>query len=477
MTLKGIEINSTVASARRALACDKSVSPSLRAVVEVLITIIELLLERLGAPTSRTGHVPPSQDPRRVRGSKGDARSKRKPGGQPGHKGRTIERVANAEKVENLSIDRRTLPKGKRYTRVEDEVRQVIEITVCREVTEYRAEVLEDENGTRYVAEFPEGVTRPVQYGPGLKSQIVYFDMYQLLPLARIQDYFRDQVGVGLSQGTIWNTVVQAYEYLEPFERVAKEQLQVAAAAHFDETGINIGGKLHWLHSASNDHWTFCAPHKKRGAEAMDEIGVLPVFEGIACHDHWKAYFQYQQCVHVLCNAHHLRELEWVVEHEGKRWAKRMQRFLLDTDEMVTKAGGVLPEKHQQERERLYRAILRQADKECPAEEKRKVRRGRQKQSKERNLIERLLNFEEETLRFMRNPLAPFTNNQGERDIRMSKVQQKISGCFRSLEGAQIFCRIRSYLSSCQKNQIAPTEAISLLFQGKLSSVLRKLVK
>jgi transposase len=356
-------------------------------------------------------------------------------------------------------------------------VRQVIEITISRVVTEYRAEVLEDADGNRYVAEFPEGVTRPVQYGPGVKSQIVYFDTYQLLPLLRIQDYFRDQVGIGISQGTIWNTVLQACELLEPFERVAKEQLQGATAAHFDETGINIGGKLHWLHSASNDRWTFCAPHRKRGKEAMDEIGVLPVFQGIACHDHWKAYFQYEQCVHVLCNAHHLRELEWVVEHGGRSWAKRMQKFLLETDETVAKAGGAVSEKLQGERQRLYRGILRQADKECPPQTPKKATRGRPKQSKERNLIERLRDFENETLRFMTNPLAPFTNNQGERDIRMSKVQQKISGCFRSLQGAEAFCRIRSYLSTCQKNQIAPTEAIRCLFEGKLAALLRKLVK
>lgn len=474
MTLKGIQINESVSNAKRALDSDQSVSPSLRAIVEILITIIGLLLERTGSATSRTGHVPPSQDPRRPRGKERHSR-KRKPGGQRGHAGSTIERVANPDKVENLTIDRRTLPKGRKYKRVEDEVRQVVEITISREVIEYRAEVLEDESGTQYVAEFPEGVTRPVQYGPELKSQAVYFDSYQLLPIARIQDYFRDQVGIGISQGTIWNAVVQGYELLEPFERVAKQHLQTATAGHFDETGINIGGKLYWLHSASNDRWTLSAPHQKRGKEAMDAIGILPEFQGIACHDHWKAYFQYKQCTHVLCNAHHLRELEWIAEHEGKSWAHRMQKFLLETDEMVTKAGGALSKKAYEKRRRLYRSILRQADKGCPFEEKRSKSRGRQKQSKERNLIERLTEFEDETLRFISNPLAPFTNNQGERDIRMSKVQQKISGCFRSFQGAQVFCRIRSYLSTCQKNQIAPTEALSMLFHGKLHNVLKTL--
>jgi transposase len=176
-------------------------------------------------------------------------------------------------------------------------------------------------------------------------------------------------------------------------------------------------------------------------------------------------------------NAHHLRELEWVTQQEGKSWVKSMQQLLIDIDEMITKAGGALPETNQKERQKLYRAIVRQADKECPPEERKKARRGKQKQSKERNLIERLGDFEGEIRRFMCHPLAPFTNNQGERDIRMSKVQQKIRACFRSLEDACVLCRIRNYLSTCQKNHIAPTEASALLFQNKLSYVLQKLMQ
>jgi transposase len=478
MTLKGIEINRTIAEARRALEKDGSVGPGLRALFEVLITIIQLLLEKFVKPTSRNSHVAPSQDPNRPKDLQKKGLGKRKTGGQPGHEGSTIERVSNPDHIAPILIDRRTLPKGKCYRRCEDEVRQVIEITVSSEVTEYRAEVLVDEDGKQYVAEFPAEVTRPVQYGPRLKAQVVYLDIYQLLPLARIQDYFRDQVGIGISQGTIWNTVVQAHEMLAPFEQLAKERLQRAPSAHFDETGINIGGKLHWLHSASNDRWTLTAPHAKRGKEAMDAIGILPSFGGIACHDHWKAYFQYNQCLHVLCNAHHLRELEWVVEQHGHQWASRMQNFLLETNEMVRNTEkAALSELESKKRQRLYRGILRQADKECPPPKQSTSSGRREKKSKERNLIERLRAFETEALRFMKDPLAPFTNNQAERDIRMSKVQQKISGCFRSFEGAEIFCRIRSYLSTCQKNGIPPSDALARLFHGELPKILEKLAK
>jgi len=471
MTLKGIEVTKAIESAKLALSSGSSISPAFRSLVEVLILIIELLLDRTKLATSRTSHKPPSQDPHRARPKKSSSK-KRKSGGQPGHEGSTLEQVEDPDHVEEFLIDRRTLPRGKSYTRQEDEVRQVIEIRISREVTEYRAEVLKDEDGKQYVAEFPKGVTRPAQYGPGLKGQLVYHSTYQLLPYARVQSYFRDQAGIELSQGTIYNSCAEAYELLVPFEELAKEQLQGAAIGHFDETGININGKLHWLHSASNNLWTLSAPHQKRGKEAMDEIGILPKFLGTACHDHWKAYFRYK-CIHALCNAHHLRELEWVSEHEKRKWSRTMQKFLLKTNDLTTEAGGSLPMKVQAARRKRYRKILCEADIECPPEEittsTKKIKR-----SKEQNLILRLRDFENEVLLFMTDPLVPFTNNQGERDIRMTKVQQKISGCFRSFKGAQIFCRVRSYISTCLKHGIDPTTPLSMLFSGRLTEVLQK---
>lgn len=475
MTLSEIDISGSIARAKEMARSDKELSGSVRSLIELLVLIVELLLQGVNT-NSRNSSTPPSQDPYRSRVSKKRTQGvlRRKPGGQPGHEGITIERVKNPEDVKQLMIDRRTLPKGKKFKRVDDEIRQVIEITISRKVTEYRAEVLEDEEGNQYVAEFPEGVTRPAQYGPALKGEIVYMNTFQLLPYARMQNYFHDQAQIPLSQGTIFNTGVQAFDLLAPFDDVVKEQLQKASVGHFDETGINIDGKLHWLHSASNDRWTLSMPHKKRGKEAMDEMGILPMFKGTACHDHWKAYFQFN-CIHSLCNAHHLRELEWVTEHGGHQWASTMQKFLVDTNEEVTKAGGVLPEAEQAKCCEQFQKILLQADEECPPEEIKPFAK-RQKKSKERNLIERLRAFESETLRFMTDPLVPFTNNRGERDIRMTKVQQKISGCFRSFKGAQIFCRVRSYISTCQKHGISPTYALSMLFSGRLQEILAKLL-
>jgi transposase len=197
-------------------------------------------------------------------------------------------------------------------------------------------------------------------------------------------------------------------------------------------------------------------------------MGILENFKGILCHDHWKPYFQFN-CLHALCNAHHIRELERASEHDKQQRAKNMQDLLLEMSHAKNTASGRLSDDVVAAFVTRYRNILENADIECPAPEKKTgSKRGRQAKSKSRNLLERLRNLETETLRFLHNPIVPFTNNQGERDIRMTKVQQKISGCFRAMEGAKTFCRIRSYLSTCNKQGVGPTEAMKMLFAGDL---------
>ena len=207
----------------------------------------------------------------------------------------------------------------------------------------------------------------------------------------------------------------------------------------------------------------------------MQAMGVLEHFTGTLCHDHWKPYFQFN-CQHSLCNAHHLRELQRAWEQDGQQWAKTMQKLLLDMNEATHNAGGCLSESAAGRFRRRYRNLLTRAERECPPPAaKTTPRRGRVARSKARNLLERLRDYETETLRFMTDPRVPFTNNKGENDIRMTKVQQKISGCFRSFEGAQIFCRVRSYLSTCRKHSMAATEALRLLFAGRLPDFIPKL--
>lgn len=464
MTLGRVNIEEAIAQVREQLAREPALSPALRSAIELLILMITLLAKRAGL-NSRNSSTPPSRDPHRPREKRAGATAR---GGQNGHEGVTLRKVAHPDKVEVIAIDRRTLPGGT-YREAGFEARQVIDLEVTRVVTEYRAQVLKDQDGNRYSAPFPAHVSRPVQYGINVKAHAVYMSQFQLVPYNRIQDHFQDQLGMNVSAGSVFNFNQEAYERLEHAEEIIKRQLIASALAHADETGINVDGKRLWLHSVSNERWSYFYPHGKRGTEAMEAMGVLPKFRGVLCHDHWKPYYTYS-CTHALCNAHHLRELERAFEQDGQRWARRMKVLLEEMNEAVKQAGGPLVVNAAQHYRQRYRRLLHQADKECPPAPSttQGKRRGRLKQTPARNLLDRLRNYEEDVLRFLDTAGVPFTNNQGENDIRMTKVQQKISGCFRSMEGAYIFCRIRSYLSTCRKNGVAPTEALRLLFEGKL---------
>lgn len=468
MTINDINITEALANAEKVMKKDKSASPQVRAMMQLLVVVIRLLLNKMGL-NSNNSSIPPSKDLKRPRGSKRKAKGiKRKPGGQVGHEGSTLEKLEHPDKIEPIEVDRRSLPKGK-YTEAGFEARQVIDIKITRYVTEYRAQILQDAEGNQYVAQFPAGVTRPVQYGNTIKAQSVYMSQGQLVPYDRVRDYFADQCGIPVSPGSIFNFNKQAYELLQQFEQLVMQYLNKRPLLHADETGININGKLLWLHSVSDDRFTMFFPHERRGADGMKAMGILERYRGVLCHDHWKAYFKFK-CTHALCNAHHLRELERAWEQDNQCWAKKMQDLLLEINEVTIKAGGCLDEADAESFRSRYRAVLDKGEKECPPPDpkSRKGKRGRVAKSKARNLLERLREFEAETLRFMTDKRVPFTNNQGENDLRMTKVQQKISGCFRSFEGAQIFCRIRGYLSTCRKHGVAPTDALQMLFDGRL---------
>lgn len=344
-------------------------------------------------------------------------------------------------------------------------MRQVIDVVVTKEVTEYRAEILENTQGKQFVAEFPEGVVSPVQYGNAVKVQSTYMSQHQLVPLLRVKEHFRDQLGIELSKGSVSNWNAELYERLRPFEEWARRELVKSVRNNADETGINVDGKRLWLHSVSNEKTTLFHADEKRGREAMDRMGILPFFKGVLIHDHWKPYLGYG-CKHGLCNAHHLRELEAAIEFDDQKWAKAMKKLLTNMNVAVEEHGGALSKKKANRWRKKYRTILGKAEKECPLNSKTRA------QSKSRNLLERLKDFETETLRFLEDPDVPFTNNLGENDIRMTMVQQKISGCFRSLEGARIFCRVRSYLSTCRKRGIGPGDALRMALNEKLPAFI-----
>jgi transposase len=464
MTISTIDVKATIDRVKTLIASEKNLSPALKASLEVLLLLVSLLVDRLGL-NSRNSSKPPSADPNRVKEPK--SKSDRKPGGQKGRMGTTLQQVDVPDEVEVLKVDRTTLPRG-RYRDVGYEARQVIDLDISRVVTEYQAQILEDQNGKRYVAPFPDGVTRPVQYGIGVKVNSVYMSQQQLIPYNRIEDHFLDQMQIPVSSGSIFNFNQEAYVRLESFDQWVRMQLASSSLLHVDETGINIGGKRVWLHNASNDKFTCFHPHGKRGGEALDDMGILPLFQGILCHDHWKPYYAYD-VTHALCNAHHLRELERAWEQDSQQWAQQMIILLKEINKATHEAGGCLDVLLSQQYRKRYRDLLEEAERECPApdETERKGKRGKLARSKARNLLERLRDFEDDVLRFMDKMEVPFSNNQAENDLRMTKVQQKISGCFRSVEGAKFFCRIRSYLSTCRKQGLTASEALRLLFEGK----------
>ncbi len=473
MKIYELDANKILQKATTALSTDKYISESTKTSFTNLVELASTLVNKYGLNSSNSS-MPPSADPNRDKKPK--SKSSKKSGGQKGHKGATLEPVENPDKIKHISIDRRTLPQGETYTDAGYNSKQKVEIKISRFVIEYRAERLIDSAGNIYEAEFPEGLTQSIQYGSSVKANSVYSSVYQLIPYKRLSEQFEDSYNIPISEGTIYNFNLTAANLLLKlgFDKVAKQELANALIGHADETGINLSGKKIWLHNFSNDNWTWLEPHIKRGSKAMDDIGIIPIFKGVMCHDHWNSYLNYDS-KHSFCNAHHLRELTYAHEKDNQQWAEKMYSFLHEVNKEVDATeNNVLSEERIKIRQEMYRQILLDGDKECSFIPPPDGKKRRPKQSKSRNLLERLRRHEKQVLLFMENPLVPFTNNLGERDLRMSKVQQKISGCFRSIKGARIYCIIRSYLSTCKKNGMSPYDALELLFNNKLPDFIMK---
>lgn len=427
----------------------------LEKIKETFATLQELLVR----PTSKNSHLPPSKD--LTRGATQHEKSSRKPGGQTGHPGNTLEPFANPDKIVDLEPE--NIPAG--FRKVAYERRQKVDIVITRCVTEYRAYIYENDEGRRLYASFPEDVKRLVQYGDTVKMEVAYQSAGQLIPFNRIRESLEERAGIPISEGTIHNFLLEAHRRLEGFERWNCFQLLRSPVNHFDETGCRIGGKRLWLHSASNGELTLYMPHEKRGAQGMEVMGLLPLYQGIAVHDFWAPYRGYP-CTHAVCNVHVLRELEGCRERDGSQWPVRMQDLLRRLNK--SRNDGELTEEKVQAALREYDDILSAGDKECPQPPPRKGKKGRPARGKSRCLLDRLRKYKEEVLLFLTHPEVPFSNNQAERDIRVSKVKQKISGCFRSMDGARIFCRVRSYISTCRKHGLSAHEALGALYSGKL---------
>ena len=420
---------------------------------------IKELEDRL-ATNSRNSSKPPSSDGPEVKPQPKSQRSPggRKPGGQPGHIGRTLGLADQPDDIlvhspAQCQVCGRELD-GAPAVRMER--RQVVELPPVKPlVIEHQAETKRcPDCGAETSGEFPAGVEAPVQYGPRVATMAVYLNQEQLIPLERTCETMAELLGCPMSERTVENAVAKCHEQLAGVEAAIKRGIEKAPVAHFDETGMDIGGKGAWLHVASTASLTFYAAHGKRGQAAMEEIGVLPKFRGRAVHDGLNSYWQYGQCEHALCNAHHLRELTFVEEQLRQGWAKELKDVLRESKRAVDEARGrglaALSAEAKREFERRYDEVLAAGQKMNPPPEP-TGKRGRPKRGKAGSLVERLRVHKEATLAFMGDFAIPFDNNQAERDIRMTKVRQKISGCFRTSLGAKRFCRIRGYISTLRK--------------------------
>ena len=325
---------------------------------------------------------------------------------------------------------------------------------------------------------FPPEATNVVQYGPQLKSMMVYLMEGQLLPSYRVGEVLGDLFNVSVSEGTLYTARDQCFERLEPIEQAIHRAIVASEVVHFDETGSRVNQQLWWLHVASTDALTYYQVHPKRGRIAMDEMGILPEFEGKAVHDGLKSYQGYE-CEHFLCNAHHLRELQYLLERDAQGWTFQLSLLLVSIHSQVkqAKAEGKtqLSTQELDAFEARYEAILNEGFSQNPIpppDPDAVKKRGRPKRSAPRNLLERLREHKSSVLGFMYDFAVPFDNNQSERDLRMMKLKQKISGCFRSEEGAKRFCRIRGYLSTMRKQGRNIMDALVGLFSGHPQSPL-----
>lgn len=438
------------------------------ALVDLLLGIFKSLeeriteLERQLGQNSDNSSKPPSQDGagKKPKEDKGDKRSTRKSGGQKGHTGKHLKQVENPDHQVDLQLD--TAPSGASLT--DDDIigwekRQVFDLPEPKlVVTEYRVAIYRDPlTGKPCQTDFPEGVDAPAGYGSGALALLVYLHVQQHIPLDRTGMIFSDLFGQPVSNGTILRAREEASINLEEFEEALKLLMRAQAVICCDETGLRVMQKMYWLHVACTERLTYFAIHDRRGSVAFEDIGILKGWKQRLIHDCLSSYDSFcPDALHGLCNPHVIRELRAVSEQgEHQAWAKDLIDFLYKSNHTIKERGGEgFTEEEMLPMRLRYGEVLERGSTMNPetAREEPKPKRGRKKRTKAQNLINRLRDRRDDYLRFMTDKDVPFSNNQAERDLRMMKLQMKISGCFRTVMGAEDFARVRSYVSTLRKN-------------------------
>jgi transposase len=440
---------------------ESNISKEIIGFIESLLKSYEYIVEQANL-TSQNSSLSPSGDRKGSEGGDGasEGPNKRPSGGQIGHQGHRLQPVEKPDYIKKLEISKAV--KGKNYEVVGYERRQVIEMKVTREVTEYVSEIIKREDGTVVMAEFPVGVEEAVQYGSTVRALAVTLTQKEMMASDRVRKFLKEH-GLELSEGSLYNWIEKAYMLLLPFVISMRKKILSSEVSNVDETGSRVNGKNWWLHTFSTVKYVLLYFHPARGQKALEDINLIPQYLGTLVHDGWKSYFKYG-CKHSLCNAHHLRELRWCVEHKYE-WANLMSRHL---SLMKKETEKELKNREIKELMARYMDILADGEKEIGEVDSFVT-------NKAMNLLKRLREYMEETTRFLKEVEVPFTNNLAERDIRMTKVKQKVSGCFRSENGAKHYARITSYLKTCERFEIGASEALMALFEGKLSEILQRL--
>jgi len=448
-----------------------------RLIATLQARVVELE-RRLGKDSSNSSK-PPSSDglgkPARAGRQDDERAERRRPGKQPGAPGAHLAQVAQPDEVA-LHAPGRCGGCGADLVGavvVGVEARQVFDLPPLRlGVVEHRAQRRRCGCGTTTAAAFPDHVRAAACYGPGVRALVCYLCVHQHLPVDRAAQLLADVLGASVATGTLAAVLAEGAAGLDGFLATVRDQLAAAPVAHFDETGARVAGRLHWVHSASSGLLSLFTVHAKRGKAAMDQAGVLDGFGGVAVHDGWAPYWRYE-VMHALCGAHLLRELEAITQEPGQGWAAGMAELLVDAKLAADRArvAGV-GRVEGAARARLHIRYARlladgQAANPPPPASGRRRRRGRARRSPAARLLARLDAHRDEVLRLLDDTRVPFDNNQAERDLRMVKLQQKISGCWRTPAGAAAFLALRSYLSTARKHGRNPLAVLGQLFQGQ----------
>jgi transposase len=388
-----------------------------------------------------------------------------KQGGQKGHKGTTLKQIENPDNIVSCSPNHCKC--GHKFSSGQlslSEKRQVFELPIPKlEITEYQIlKATCPSCGIECKGKAPLGVNSPVQYGNNVKALTVLLNVHYKLPLNKTQKLLGDLFGYPVNESTVYSATEKCYEKLEESETIIKSRIIENNVAHADESGVRVKGKLYWLHTATNLFYTYLFVHEKRGKLALtSDKSILQEFMGWLVHDCWGSYFNFKKMKHAICGAHILRELEGLVENQNTKWARVFKIFLMSVYLMPFEERA----KHKTRIKSRYDIICGIGEKAEPPPIKTR-NRGKMKQTKGRNLVERLIREKKAVLAFAFNKDVPFTNNLAERDIRPIKVKQKISNCFRTTKGAEIYARIEGFISTARKNKKDVFSELCTTFEG-----------